>query len=874
MAAPVTTGEFLDVVRKSGVVEEARLSAYLLRLTESGEQSDQPKPFAASMVRDGLLSHFQADQLVQGKWKRFFIGKYKVLERIGSGGMGQVFLCEHKLMRRRVAVKVLPLAKSNDPASLERFYREARAVAALDHSNIVRAYDIDQDDNLHFLVMEFVDGTNLQELVKTSGLLDVQRASHYIYGALVGLQHAHEMGLVHRDMKPANILVDRSGVVKVLDMGLARFFHDETDQLTRKYDENVLGTADYLAPEQAVDSHTVDIRADIYALGATFYFLLTGNPPFPEGTVADKLNWHQTREPAPIRRQRPDVPVELAAIISKMMAKIPAKRYSVPADVLRELSPWVQTPIAPPSDLELPTLSLAAMGTGGPMTSRVAAGSHAMMGTPPGVAFATPTSGIPNDHLQNGLQTKSASTTVTTVAATTPAPALYGAMPIPVLPVTKNSAPVHAASVSLVNIWGDVVAQKQQPIVQKPSKAPSPFEVSPFAQAPVEAVQPAHNKWRLYLLIGVAAMTSFVLVVGGGLYFLLSKTRDGQTQSAADGKKWYVTKSGTSPNANRTKTTLREALDQAVADDTVVLLDDTLDEAPVKLSDAGKGLKRGIKIEAGNAAKLVTWTPRASGPRSGPALEISYVENLTIRGLVIDLNDVGECGIAVGFTCPGLTIENVTVKNPRVSGFRFQGVTGETTRPIRLADCRVVTTTKFDAGLLLTSGNRNLVIANNRFEGPGEAAIKIEGAVHETEIRNNRFFDFDTGIWFTGKLPTDLPFSLTVTNNTFHTISSAGLQIDLAINGAKHQLVVAKNFFANTKEIAKSITATVPALKATDNAHDTTTKEGKLRVNAIAIPGYEMTTTNPTLGPSFLQPDGTRLANIGPNKVTVGYRPE
>ncbi|MCS7017446.1 MAG: serine/threonine protein kinase, partial [Gemmatales bacterium] len=197
----------------------------------------------------------------------FTIGKYKVLEKLGSGGMGQVFLCEHLLMRRRVAIKVLPTSKAQDPAGLERFYREARAIAAVDHPNLVRAYDIDQADNLHFLVMEYVDGVSLQELVKKVGPLPVLRACHYIYGAAVGLQHVHEIGLVHRDIKPGNILVDRNGLVKILDLGLARFFHD-ADELTKKYDENILGTADYLSPEQAIDSHTVDIRADIYSLGA------------------------------------------------------------------------------------------------------------------------------------------------------------------------------------------------------------------------------------------------------------------------------------------------------------------------------------------------------------------------------------------------------------------------------------------------------------------------------------------------------------------------------------------------------------------------------------------------------------------------------
>ena len=279
-------------------MEEPKLHAYVQETGRVVGLPTDPAKLAGLLVRDAILTYFQAEQLLQGKWKRFTIGKYKVLEQLGSGGMGQVFLCEHKLMRRRVAVKVLPTAKAEDPSSLERFYREARAVAALDHPNIVRAYDIDQDENLHFLVMEYVDGTNLQDLVKKVGPLDVLRACHYIYGAAIGLQHAHEIGPGPPRHQAGQHPVDRSGVVKILDMGLARFFHDEDDILTKKYDENVLGTADYLAPEQALDSHTVDIRADIYSLGATFYFLLTGSAPFPEGTVAQKLIWHQNRAAA------------------------------------------------------------------------------------------------------------------------------------------------------------------------------------------------------------------------------------------------------------------------------------------------------------------------------------------------------------------------------------------------------------------------------------------------------------------------------------------------------------------------------------------------------------------------------------------------
>src|SRR5438309_10999803 len=157
MPSPTTNEEFLDLVRKSGVLDEKRLDTHLAKLKTTPNVPREPGKFAGLMVNDGQLTHFQAEQLLQGKWRRFTIGRYKVLERLGAGGMGSVYLCEHKLMRRRVAVKVLPTAKAQDDAALQRFFREARAVAALDHPNIVHAYDIDQDDTLHFLVMEYVD---------------------------------------------------------------------------------------------------------------------------------------------------------------------------------------------------------------------------------------------------------------------------------------------------------------------------------------------------------------------------------------------------------------------------------------------------------------------------------------------------------------------------------------------------------------------------------------------------------------------------------------------------------------------------------------------------------------------------------------------
>jgi serine/threonine protein kinase len=369
MPAPTTTEQFLDLVRKSGLVEDQALTTFLESQRATSPGPDSPRELARAMVQGGLVTRFQADQVLAGKSKGFVLaGKYKLLEHLGSGGMGSVYLCEHVSMRRRVALKVLPIARAADASYLERFYREARAVAALDHPNIVRAHDIDHDGKLHFLVMEYVDGCSLQDVVSKHGPLEVARASHYMSQAAWGLQHAHEAGIVHRDIKPANLLVDRSGTVKILDMGLARFFHDD-DGLSKRFDETVLGTSDYLAPEQTLHSN-VDIRADIYSLGATFYYCLTGQTLFGEGRTAQKLIWHQIRQPKPIRTIRPEVPEELAAVIEqKMLAKEPAQRFEVPAQVCEALAPWTAEPIAPPPAEHLPQLSPAAQ-RGGPSDSR------------------------------------------------------------------------------------------------------------------------------------------------------------------------------------------------------------------------------------------------------------------------------------------------------------------------------------------------------------------------------------------------------------------------------------------------------------------------------------------------------------------------
>lgn len=362
MSVPTSVEELVQLLRNSGMIDETELTAYLQRREQSppGLPTD-PSEFASELVKDGILTDFQAEQFLLGKWRGFTIGKYKLLERIGVGGMGQVFLCEHMFMKRRVAVKVLPPAKAEQPAALGRFYREARAAGSLQHPNIVRTHDIDQDGNLHFIVMDYVDGSDLLRVVKKFGPMNVGRALSYVRQAAAGLDYAFRNGIIHRDIKPGNILVDRHGTARILDMGLARFFKDHADLLTLKFDDKiVLGTADYVAPEQVANSHTVDIRADIYALGASLYFLLAGHPPFPSGTVSQKLLWHRTKEPTPIKQVRPEVPDAVAVLIARMMSKDPKARYQTPAQVAAELEALVPAEVPLPAPEEMPRLSPAA----------------------------------------------------------------------------------------------------------------------------------------------------------------------------------------------------------------------------------------------------------------------------------------------------------------------------------------------------------------------------------------------------------------------------------------------------------------------------------------------------------------------------------
>ncbi|MEZ6134312.1 MAG: serine/threonine-protein kinase [Pirellulaceae bacterium] len=331
------TGPQESVSRSRG----AGKGAAEIRSQHSGELPEDPVEFAKALERHKVVTRWHCEKLLQGKYKGFFLGKHKLLGHIGSGGMSSVYLAEHVKMHDLRAIKVLPQSKLGKSSYLARFQQEAKAIASLNHPNIVRAHDIDNDGNTHYIVMEYVDGDDLQTIVKKKGPLPFDKVADYIAQAAHGLQHAHDIGLIHRDVKPANVLINSKGRVKLLDLGLALFSDDEQASLTMDFNDKVLGTADYLAPEQALNSHKVDHRADLYGLGCTMYYLLTGSAPFPDGSIAQRIAKHQKEMPKEIRKIRPECPGELEGICWKLLQKDPKFRYASAQQTAEVLEAWL-----------------------------------------------------------------------------------------------------------------------------------------------------------------------------------------------------------------------------------------------------------------------------------------------------------------------------------------------------------------------------------------------------------------------------------------------------------------------------------------------------------------------------------------------------
>ncbi|MEQ8789581.1 MAG: protein kinase [Pirellulaceae bacterium] len=292
---------------------------------------------ATDLARRGAVANGLPSELVDHP-------RYRVLDKIGKGGMGDVYRAEHRLMQRTVALKVINSVLVKNPQAVERFRREVRAAASLSHPNIVSAFDAEQAGSLHFLAMEFVEGRNLADVAKANGPLLIRDACRYVRQVAAGLQHAHDRGMIHRDIKPHNLMLADGGTIKILDFGLAslaseitRIDGDQPRDGALTSIGTVIGTPDYISPEQASNARQVDARSDLYSLGATFYFLLAGRPPFTSETVAEKLAQHAADMPEPIQAVREGIPDGLAAVLQRLLAKSPSDRFPSAAELIEAL---------------------------------------------------------------------------------------------------------------------------------------------------------------------------------------------------------------------------------------------------------------------------------------------------------------------------------------------------------------------------------------------------------------------------------------------------------------------------------------------------------------------------------------------------------
>jgi serine/threonine protein kinase len=790
MPAPKSIAEFLTLVKESGLLPAKRVDSFIEEASSKFDVPKDPVVLAKLMIRDGLLTKFQAQQLLMGRHRNFNIaGKYRVLERLGTGGMASVFLCEHLVMRRHVALKILPVAMASDPEIVGRFHRESRAVAQLKHPNIVGAHDVDVFGKLHFLVTEYVDGGDLEVIVRKNGPLDPIQAAHYIKQAAAGLQHAHEAGMVHRDIKPGNLLLDRTGTVKLLDLGLALIFKDGVeDGLSQGGDgRRMLGTLDYLAPEQAVDSHGVDIRADIYSLGATFYFLLAGRAVFEGASVAQKLAWHQFLNPEPIESMRSDVPAELLAIIDVMMAKELEDRYQTPAEVVEALAPWTEEAIEPPSPSIFPPISPAARAIG-----------------------------------QESSLSRSGRTP---------------------LPTTRTPVPATSASVATL---------KSQSRIAKPTGVSSLFR-SRFngsksgrsSMLSRVAARKGRGKTGLTLnrRIAIGALAVAVVAIfgiggwwlpvksttasgsnggtvpedtGGGRGYdsnpsltgvsLAKNTRKPITNSGNEHASDVVITLASDPSNTRKFPTIQEAIRAAKLDDRIQVRGTTIQEVLELEGDSWGG--KDVTVEGIHpSGGLVTWLAPASPSDGQSIITLTGAEKLKLKGFLIDGRSRIDDLMSIAGRSKGLSLENVHLRGALRAGIVLKGCTGEKDRPVTLKEVRFTTEQEVEAAVLfgpapagVNPACENILVDTCRFEGPFQAALTLACPTSNVEVRHSRFFLVTDGLRYKRAEPANA-IGVRLVGNTMYGVHR-GLHFETTPRSGQAKIEAKNNIFAKTPRIA------------------------------------------------------------------------
>lgn len=361
----VSSGSLIDALRETALLSRERFHE-VVRLANG--RCSEARPLAKILVQRGWLTIYQINQILCGRANQLVVGPYHVIDRLGQGGLSSVFHARHSVHEWEVALKVIQPEVIANAEGRRQFLGEMEAMARLEHPNIVQFCDTDEVGDTFYYAMEYVEGTDLGKYVRLTGQLPIAEACNYIRQTALGLQHAHERNLIHRDIKPVNLYLTHVPVakavretndwssrqkqepkkkppalIKILDWGLASLRSPRGmagEQMIEHIAKGVIGTADYLSPEQARNAQAVDIRGDIYSLGCTFYYLLTGQAPFPTGSLMQKVLQHQNAEPEPLEAFREDVPWEVSLILKRMMAKQPERRFQTPAGVGLALLPF------------------------------------------------------------------------------------------------------------------------------------------------------------------------------------------------------------------------------------------------------------------------------------------------------------------------------------------------------------------------------------------------------------------------------------------------------------------------------------------------------------------------------------------------------
>jgi serine/threonine protein kinase len=530
MATPATTvQEYCTIIVKSKLLPQEEVdSQYKQWKAERPGTDDRVDSFRRFLIARKCLTEYQAALLQRGRADGFFLSGYKILDRVGKGQMGGVYKAVHAL-GQIVALKILPASRAKNTHVLGRFQREARLLTQLDHPNVVRAYQVGETNGVHFIVMEFLEGETLSDVLERRKQLPVNEAVRLLRQALDGLQHLHDKRMVHRDLKPANIMLipepakgkpdtTWDATVKILDIGLGReLFADDSPegqidtQLTQE--GSVLGTPDYLAPEQAKDARNSDIRADIYSLGCVLYHLVTGRTPFPETNIMAQMLKHATEKAPPVSQFVPGVPAGFQNVIDKFLAKTAETRFQTPVEASEALKPFASEGAAAIATKMVPAYKDWLESESAMEMPKEFLQQPVKPAITPAPVAPKPASAKPGTASAPALK-----------ATQPPKPAVpRPAMPAPAIPAPAMPAPAIPAPASFpMNRNDDVdVELIPEPAAAIPAMAPLPA-VLPAAPVAIPAPMPERPLWQLdrrdwMMLSGGAMGVLAALGIGYGL---------------------------------------------------------------------------------------------------------------------------------------------------------------------------------------------------------------------------------------------------------------------------------------------------------------------------------------------------------------------